>query len=303
MLGHVGVGPAQQRGVVGVVGVRGPDLGAVDQEVVALVNRSGLDRSQIRAVVGLRQALTPDLLGRRDLGNKTLLLLRRAPLHQRRSDPGDALKIDRGRRFGPIQLFVVDDLLDQAGPASAVLLGPVDTHPAPVVQLTVPGPAAFKLLLGVRVVQLAVVPPVARDVGLKPAPKLLAKAFFLRAKTEIHACALSCLPPVRSAVRQLGQQFVQVQAAAAGLKIALGVARPVLGRPVDRQLHPVAVRVGQIHGLGHAVVGGALQRVVGLAQGADRTGQLLPVGVENGKVIQPGMAGAGADSPPVRPRY
>ena len=133
MLGRVGIGPTQQGGEVGAVSVGGPDLGTVDQEVVAPVNRPRLHCGQVGAVVGLGQALAPDFFSRRNPGDIALLLFRRAPLHQRRSHPRDALKIDRGRSLGAVEFLIVNDLLDEAGATSAILLGPVDAHPAVVI--------------------------------------------------------------------------------------------------------------------------------------------------------------------------
>ena len=81
---------------------------------------------------------------------------------------------------------MVDDLLDQARTAAAILLGPVDAHPASVVQLAVPGAATLELFQGVGVVQF-VVPPVAGDIVFEPASEFLSKGFVFRAEFEIHA--------------------------------------------------------------------------------------------------------------------
>src|SRR5581483_8565989 len=135
MLGQAGVGAAEQRGEVGVMGVRGPYFGAVDDEVITLIYGAGFDRGEVGAVVRLGKPLAPDLLGRGDFRDVAPFVFGRAPLHQGRPDAGDTLKVDRRRRLHAVELLLVDDLLEQGRAASAVLLGPVDAHPAAIVEL------------------------------------------------------------------------------------------------------------------------------------------------------------------------
>src|SRR5271166_3970066 len=127
------------------MGVRGPDLRAIDHEVIALIDRAGLDRGEVGAVIRLREPLAPDLVGARDAWDVTLLLLRRAPLHQGGTDARDPLEIDHRRRLGPIELLVVDDLLQEGCAAAAVFLRPMDAHPAGVVEFAMPRAVALKL--------------------------------------------------------------------------------------------------------------------------------------------------------------
>src|SRR6266851_1092701 len=172
--------------------VGGPDLGAVDEEVVALVDRAGLDGGEIGTVVGLRETLAPDLLGRRNFWDEALFLRRRSPLHQRGTYPRDTLEVDRWRCFGAIELLIVDHLLQQRRAAAAVFLRPMDAHPAAVVELAMPPTAALEFRLGIRVGEFVLVAPVARSILLKPAPELQAKQFVGFTELEIHRAIFLC---------------------------------------------------------------------------------------------------------------
>src|SRR5262245_9135812 len=118
--------------------VRGPHLRAIDEEVVAHVDRSRLDRRQIGAVIRLRQPLTPDFIGRWDARDIAFLLFGGSPLHQRRAHSRDALKVDYRWRLGAVEFLVVDELLKERSAAPAVFFGPVDAHPARAVELAMP---------------------------------------------------------------------------------------------------------------------------------------------------------------------
>ena len=61
VLGHVVVGAGQHEAPVGVVGVAGPDLVAVDDVLVAVAVGPGAQRRQVGAGVGLAEALAPAL--------------------------------------------------------------------------------------------------------------------------------------------------------------------------------------------------------------------------------------------------
>jgi hypothetical protein len=58
----VGAGADQQLAVVGHLGVRGPDLGAGDDVVVAVPHGPGPHGGQVAAGVGLGEPLAPDLV-------------------------------------------------------------------------------------------------------------------------------------------------------------------------------------------------------------------------------------------------
>src|SRR5262249_56534636 len=96
------------------------------------------------------------------------------------------------RRFPASEFRRVDALRDRGGAAPAVLPGPMDTHPAAVIELAVPGAAALEFFLGVGVVQFAVVPPIAGEVLFQPVAELLAERFVFCAESEVHNRCLSC---------------------------------------------------------------------------------------------------------------
>src|SRR5690349_1047710 len=78
----------QREHVVGELGLRRPDLLAVDDPLVAVAHGRGLERRQVRAGVRLAEALAPLHLAPQDLGQELLLLLLGPPLQDRRADEG-----------------------------------------------------------------------------------------------------------------------------------------------------------------------------------------------------------------------
>ena len=74
VLGGVGVGAGEEVDVVGVVGAGGPDLLAVDDEVVAVLLGAGLERGEVGSGVGLGEALTPAALAAGDAADMLALL-------------------------------------------------------------------------------------------------------------------------------------------------------------------------------------------------------------------------------------
>ena len=86
VLGHLGIGAAQQQAPVGDGPARRPDLLAIDEEVIALVLGPRLEAGEVGARVGLGVELAPDLLGRQDLLEVPLLLPVRAVDDEGRPD-------------------------------------------------------------------------------------------------------------------------------------------------------------------------------------------------------------------------
>ena len=121
-LGAVGVGPAEQEAEVGVVGARGPDLLAVDDEAVAVEHGPGAERREVAARARLAHAEAGRLLAVQDRAWRTA-----------RSAPGCRSRGSTGRRCrGPAalvgagdaglgELLDVDERLDRPGVASAAL--------------------------------------------------------------------------------------------------------------------------------------------------------------------------------------
>src|ERR1700674_3231170 len=111
--------------------VTGPDLRAVDDEMITLNTRVGTQAGQIRAGVRFGEALAPDHFTLENLQQvKALLLLRPA------GNEGGAGVIERDEtqvivgRVGARILLVPDQLAGERQPESAVLRGPRDARPA-----------------------------------------------------------------------------------------------------------------------------------------------------------------------------
>src|SRR6185312_13004056 len=80
---------------------------------------------------------------------------------------------------------------------------------------------------------------------------------------------------------------------AAGVGGGIAQVRPLLLREVGGQLDAVAVGIRQVDRLGDAVVGRALDRRASGGQPHGRAGELEARGVEEGEVVEPGVAAGG----------
>ena len=133
MLGRLGVRPHEREDHVRRLRARGPDLLAVDHEVVAVARRARLNRGQVRPGSRLGVALAP--LGfATHHGRQMLLLLLLGTVHEdRRPDVGHALD----RRAHLREYLTQDELLDRRHLAAAVLLRPGGGDP-PLVEDRLP---------------------------------------------------------------------------------------------------------------------------------------------------------------------
>src|SRR5262249_9357199 len=168
VLGRGRIRPAEEEAPVGDVGVAGPDLLAADDELVPLSLGATLERGQVRARTGLREALAPQLTAG-DHGREVAVALRgRAVLADRRADQIDVRL--RGRAWGAhlVQRRVEQPALALRRAAAAVLAGPRDHRPASVEQLPLPvaRDALPERILDPR--PAVVAPPLAWAVGLEP---------------------------------------------------------------------------------------------------------------------------------------
>jgi hypothetical protein len=185
VLGGVEVRARDQHAPLRVVRQRGPHLLSGDQPVVAACARTGiahrrrLDRREVRARLGLREALAPDLLGAENGLEIALLLLVGTVGDDRRPAHGQAEHVGHLRRLSPHDLLVEDRLLDQGRAPPAVLLGPGQAGPAGLVELLLP--VAAKLEPGLVALGLAT-----RVVGVEPGAKLVAKCLLLRREGQVH---------------------------------------------------------------------------------------------------------------------
>ena len=107
-------GPAGSR--VGLVGVAGPHLLALDHPLVAVELGPGGQRRQVGAGAGLAEQLAPDLLGGQQRQQVALLLLVGAGVEDGRTGPADPDGVLRSADPGPPQLLV-DHELDGSGSA------------------------------------------------------------------------------------------------------------------------------------------------------------------------------------------
>ena len=150
VLGRRRIGAHDQQAQVGDVGVAGPDLLAVDDEVVAVAHALGFERGQVAAGVRLGEALAPDFVAREDAGQVAFLLLFGADGDDRRPDQSLADRAHPLRGVGQGQLFLEDGLLDERGAAAAEFLGPGDAGIAAFEQLALPGLEILVVLGGRR---------------------------------------------------------------------------------------------------------------------------------------------------------
>ncbi len=121
LLLHVGVGADQGEDPVAVLAERGPRLLAVDDPVVAVLDRGGAQPGQVGAGVGLGEALAPPDVEVGGLRQELLLLLLGAELRDDRADHA-GVERQRRRHAGPLHLLVPDVALE-LGP---VLAAPLD---------------------------------------------------------------------------------------------------------------------------------------------------------------------------------
>ena len=68
--------------MISVIAERGPDLAAVDDIFVTVFHGTGLNITQVRAVIGLRETLTPDFFAGQDVLDVPLAIFFRAHIEQ-----------------------------------------------------------------------------------------------------------------------------------------------------------------------------------------------------------------------------
>ena len=124
------ISPHQTEYPVGVVRIRGPDLLAVDDEIVAVAFGAGLQRGEVRSGIRLGIALAPADQAGRDLRQMFFLLNFRAVFQQRGPQHGNA---ERGQRLPRADAghFLAHDLgLLGIEAATAIFLRPMRHRPA-----------------------------------------------------------------------------------------------------------------------------------------------------------------------------
>ena len=124
------IGAHQAEDPVGVVGVGRPDFLAVDDVVVAVGDRAGLQRGEIGAGVRLGIALAPADQPRGDLRQMLFLLGLGAVLQKRRPEHGNAERGQRLPRADRRHLLAHDLGFLAVETAAAIFLRPVRHGPA-----------------------------------------------------------------------------------------------------------------------------------------------------------------------------
>ncbi len=130
VLRRVRVGARHEHAPLRLVGERRPHLLAGDDPLVAVPHRARLQRGEVRAGLGLREPLAPDLLRGQDRRQVALALLLGAVRDHGRPAHREPEHVRGLRRARADDLLVEDRLLDQGRAAAAVLLRPRDAGPA-----------------------------------------------------------------------------------------------------------------------------------------------------------------------------
>src|SRR6266403_2601151 len=169
--------------------VTGPDLRAVDDEMIALDTRLGAQAGQIRAGVRFGEALAPDHFTLENFRQvKTLLVLRPA------GDEGRAGVIERDEtqvivgRVGARILLVPDQLAGERQSEPAVLHGPRDARPAALELPALPRQIeAAHGLAGMR-------PALPDHIVAQPRTGLIAEGHVLSRELQVHYPSVSRRP-------------------------------------------------------------------------------------------------------------
>src|SRR5207244_8595649 len=112
------------------MGIGGTELLAVDDRVVAVLEREGLQRGEVGTGAGFGIALAPNLLGGEHRRQIAAALLIGTPMHQGGADEADTLRVDEGGSAGAGEFLVIELLLSEAGAAAAILTGVLDGAPS-----------------------------------------------------------------------------------------------------------------------------------------------------------------------------
>ena len=203
-LGRVGVRASQDHYVVGPVSVGGPDLDAVYDEVVAILDSPGLKEGEVRPRLRLRVALAPLDLAPSDWGKMLPLLVLGAVNHQRGGKHSGAEGVATG---GSVvgHLLGEDDLHHVGGALAPVLGRPGHGKPAPLGQL----PPHTQRELPVFVILVDRAGPPLRKLLLEEAAELLAEGLLRRCERQLHQLLLGSRPrrPVTATSVDLGRSW------------------------------------------------------------------------------------------------
>ena len=183
MLLRRGIGAHQAEDPVGVVRIRGPDLLAVDDVVVAVALGAGLQRGEVRSGVRLGIALAPADQARGNLGQMLLLLRLVAVLQQRRAKHPDAEARQRGARAHRRHLLAQHLVLGGIQPSAAIFPWPIRHGPALVAHPLEPDALRLGREFGVAAAPEGIAlrghrpPHLRRAIGFQPGAGFTAEIF------------------------------------------------------------------------------------------------------------------------------
>ncbi len=164
----------------------GPDLLPVHDVVVAVTDGLALERGQVAAGAGLGVAGAPLDLAAQDRADVLLLLLLRAVLDERGSDPGEPHVAEaQHRRLHARHLFFQDHLLADRAAAAADLARPIEADPALCVEVLVPFEERRQVVhafFGVH----RILPRALREMIADEGAYLGAECFLFLAVSEVH---------------------------------------------------------------------------------------------------------------------
>ena len=129
------VGPHVELAPIRQVAQGVPGLLPVNDEVVAVFDRGGAERGEVRTGVGLGHALRPDLVAAQHGLEEALLFLRGAKVHDCRRDVGDADHVHRAGRAQAVHLLHEGELLRRRRQHALRLDRPRGSGPAAVGQV------------------------------------------------------------------------------------------------------------------------------------------------------------------------
>ena len=182
-----GVGAHQTEAPVGVLGTRGPDLLAVDQEVVALVLGAGLEGRKVRTRARLGEALAPLHVAAADQRDMLKLLVLGAVLQEGGAEHHHAHAADGVVGPGAAEFLLDDPGLSRPKAAAAVLAGPGGGAPALGANRLAPGflgLGRLRTLLAHHRVGPAL--QLGGEIGIDPFAHFLAEGFRITASKISH---------------------------------------------------------------------------------------------------------------------
>ena len=183
---RAGLGADQREQLVAVDRLRGPDLLAVDDVLVAVEDPGRADAGEVGAGAGLGEALAPDLLVAQDRADDVALLLLAAEHGDGGCEVGEAELVGATRGPRARHLLVVDGLHALGAAAAAPLLRPGDAGEAGLGLLRLPLTTEREGLVAVETLPEGGLAPLGRDRRLEVRPEFGAELLLFRGEAEIH---------------------------------------------------------------------------------------------------------------------